>query len=87
MSSKKEIKLDCGVVAEAFTTSKYEMLRISLIDLYNGYGALSNLRLLASLFNELADKGYTSDGISRVEGYYDSTDDLLLDVSRKKQKQ
>jgi len=84
---KQEITLDCGVVAESWTSGDYDWLRVSIMDFYNGYGALSNLKLMANLVNELADKGYSCCGISRVEGYYNSTDDLLLDVSRKKQKQ
>lgn len=58
-------------------------MEISLIDLYDGYGELNSLLLLSKLFGELATKGFTSNGLSRVEGYYGSTDDLLLRVHRR----
>ena len=84
MSKKKNIiKLDCGVEAENWFYSGTEWLRISIVDLYNGYGQLASLSLLAELFAELSKKGFTSNAISRIEGYYGSTDDLLLDVCRK----
>ncbi len=85
MSRKNEIiTLDCGVEAESWFYAGEEHLQISLIDLYNGYGKLASLKLMAKLFTELSEKGFASNGISRIEGYYNSTDDLLLKVTRKK---
>ena len=84
MAKKKGIvKLLCGVEAENWFYLETEWLSISLIDLYRGYGQLSSMKLLAQLFAELDDMGFSSTGISRVEGLYGSTDDLLLEVSRK----
>lgn len=82
MKKNKIIKLDCGVEAERWTYGKTEGLRLSVIDLYNGYGELNDLKKLSELFAELAAKGFKGDGLSREIGYYDSTDDLFLDVSR-----
>lgn len=78
MSKKKTIKLDCGFEAESWTFKDGEQLSISLIDLYNGYGSQCSFSDLANLFKELSDKGFRPYGLSRVEGYYGSTDDLLL---------
>jgi hypothetical protein len=82
MAKNKIIKLDCGIEAEYWKSGKTERLRISVIDLYNGYGELNNLKKLSELFAELAAKGFKGDGLSREIGYYDSTDDLLLDVCK-----
>ena len=84
MATKRTIiKLDCGVEAETCIYSGMEWLKISLIDLYNGYGELNSLPLLSKMFSELSLRGFTSSGTMRVEGYYGATDDLLLEVSRK----
>jgi len=78
MSKKKTTKLNCGFEAESWTFKGGEQLSISLIDLYNGYGSQCSFFDLANLFKELSDKGFRPYGLSRVEGYYGSTDDLLL---------
>lgn len=79
----KEITLDCGIVAESWTHDGYQHLDISLINLYNGYGDMNSMSRMASLFKELADKGYEGSGMMRKIGYYDSTDDIILHVVRK----
>ena len=82
MSKKKSIKLDCGFEAEQWTTGKTECLRVSIIDLYEGYSTCADFSKYAALFQELADKGYKPYGMSRVVGYYDSLNDLFLDCGR-----
>lgn len=76
--NRKAIKLDCGFEAERWIFEGKECLSISLIDLYNGYGSQCSFFDLANLFKELSDKGFRPYGLSRIEGYYGSTDDLLL---------
>ena len=83
MSKKKSIKLDCGFDAESWTFKGEEQLSISLIDFYHGYESKCNFLDLANLFKELSDKGFHPYGLSRVEGYYGSTDDLLLRCGKK----
>lgn len=80
MSSTKTITLDCGVVAQNWFSGGSEYLTISIIGLHNGVGQLSSLSFLSNLFNELHVKGFKVSGISRIEGYYGETDDLLLDL-------
>lgn len=83
MAKKKVfVKLDCGVEAESWFYSGNENLEISLLGLYDGYGELSDLKTLGALFTELSEKGFKNEGLSRVEGYYGSTDDLILRVSK-----
>lgn len=77
---EKEATLDCGARALYTQTAGTEFLAISLIDLYQGYGELNDPLKLAALFTELHQKGYKLSGLSRVVGYYDSTDDLILDA-------
>lgn len=81
---KSQIILDCGIKAIQILSknSEIEMLEISLIDLYNAYGETNNFLLLSKLFLELHEKGFINDGLSRTVGYYDSTDDIRLDVHR-----
>lgn len=86
MSKNKKITLTCGIEAETWIESKKEWLSISMIDLYNAYGILNNPAKLAELFSELSAKEYSLDGLSRVEGYYGSTDDLLLRAYKQIQK-
>jgi len=78
---KYDERLNCGI-----TITKYgngDRGEVSIIDMYNGYGSLSDFKRLAELFTELDSLGYKPDGITRVEGYYDSTDDLILDFHKK----
>lgn len=88
---EEHITLDCGIAAKRWTYSKKEYLEISLYGLYNGYGLNEHdthkLENVAALFKELLGKGYeVSGGISLVNGYYDSVDDLLLTVSKNTKK-
>lgn len=87
MSKTEWITLDCGVKAEKWTYKHkrelYEYLEISLNDLYSGYGTGNDLGLMAKLFNELHTKGYTAQGMSLVNGYYDSIDDVILKAKKK----
>jgi hypothetical protein len=84
MSRVKTITLDCGMEAEVWENKGYISMDISLIDLYNGYGTNNTLKRMAELFTELSKKGYKGNGISREIGYYDSTDDLILNVTKSK---
>ena len=82
---KKRVKLNCGIECDYWKgRNGYESLTISLHDLYQGYGKDNNFNLLMELFKELKEKGFEGDGIHMEMGYYDSVDDLLLNVSRKK---
>lgn len=83
MSKIKQITLDCGIAAELWINGKHESIEISLINLYDGYGDFSSFEKMGSLFKELAEKGYKNEGISIVNGYYDSILDLILRGSRK----
>lgn len=80
MSRVKPITLDCGIDAEIWENKDYISMDISLIDLYNGSGTNNTLKRMAELFTELSEKGFVGNGISRDIGYYDSTDDLILQV-------
>jgi hypothetical protein len=82
----KPITLDCGIEAEVWENKSYISMDISLIDLYNGYGTNNTLKRMAELFTELTEKGFEGNGISRDIGYYDSTDDLILNVTKLKTK-
>lgn len=82
MAKEKRVVLKCGVAAEYWTARKKEWLRISIGDLFKGYGNLNNLLLISELFKELNSEGYEGEGMSLVNGYYGSIDDLLLDVCR-----
>ena len=83
MSKNKTIILDCGIEAEIWKYIDTEWLSISLIDFYEGCGKLNDLQLLSNLLNELSSKGYKGEGLSRIVGYYESTDDILLRVTKK----
>ncbi len=77
------IELDCGIVAQYWLRSEgTESLRISLIDLYSGYGEQNSMSLMADLFKELHDKGFSGQGISMDKGYYDDIENLYLEVNR-----
>jgi len=78
--AKKIIVLDCGVDANQYKAKGIETLEISIVDFYNGHGLLNDFKKLSDLFLELHEKGFSPSGLSRVEGYYNSTDDLLLDA-------
>jgi len=81
--SSKSVKLNCGIECDYWKRkNKHESLRISMYDLYQGYGKYNNLKLISELFNELNQKGFTGNGISFERGYYDSINNLFLDVSR-----
>jgi hypothetical protein len=84
MSRVKPITLDCGIDAEVWENKDYTSIDISLIDLYNGNGVNNSLKRMAELFTELSEKGFVGNGISRDIGYYDSTDDLILNVTKSK---
>jgi len=74
---KEKFKLKCGVEVTFYNKRKFG--EVSLINLYNGYGELSDFKKVAELFNELHEMGYTPSGMMREIGYYDSTDDIKLD--------
>lgn len=82
MKHKQCIILDSGFQAEVSTYKKTEYLNISIYDFYRGYG---NCKLdnFAKLLTELSNKGYINEGISTIQGIYDSVEDLILRVSRK----
>lgn len=83
MKKKTElIMLDCGISAERWIGGGVERIRVSIIDAYNGYGELNNLKKLSELFAELADKGYEGTGMHTQTGYYDSVDDIFIDVTK-----
>lgn len=78
MKNTTEITLDCGMKAVSWTYRGSHLLEVSLINLYDGHGPENDPALLSKLFDELARKGYTLNGLSRVTGLYDSTNDLML---------
>jgi hypothetical protein len=80
--SKKIVRLNCGLECEYSKYKNTEFLTISLYDLYNGYGKFNDLKTISNLFKELNDKGFKNSGISLDTGYYDSIDDLKLNVNR-----
>lgn len=83
--STKNILLECGITAEYWKYKKVESLRISLEDLYNGWGKENSIELMIELFTELKEKGYKSaKGIDLTHGYYNSIDDINLTVSKTK---
>lgn len=78
---KNDILLKCGVTITLF--GKGDIGEVSLIDLYNGYGSLSSFIKVSALFLELDEMGYEPSGMMRTVGYYESTDDIKLDFSKK----
>lgn len=80
----KEIKLtlDCGVIANQYIFDGWDRIEISLKDLLNGGGELSDFNKLSILFKELHDKGYKNRGLSVEYGWYDAVENLILDVDR-----
>lgn len=78
-----DITLDCGIVCKRHVYSGDEWLEISLEHLHRGYGPESEFELLSKLFAELHAKGYKGTGLHIVTGYYDSIDDIVLNVFKK----
>jgi len=82
MKKNMTLKLKCGVEVEYRKNKDVERISVSLIDLYNGYGSLNSFSLLAKLFAELDELGYEGTGLYREMGYYDSVDDIILEVMK-----
>lgn len=80
MAKGKLIKLGCGIEAQSWSYQGNDYLRISIIDFFNGHGDLSSFELMGRLFSEIHEMGYQNTGMSRVIGYYDSTDDVFIDA-------
>jgi hypothetical protein len=79
----KKITLKCGVEMDNWRYDEWEYLKVSIVDLYAGYGTLNSLKLLSDILLELSDLGYEGNGMDRIEGWYGATDDLILTVKRK----
>ena len=76
MSKAKKILLDCGITAEQWTTRHSDWLEVDITNLYEGSDV--DLLSMSKLFLEMHEKGYKAGGISIINGYYDSIEDMSL---------
>jgi len=76
MSKAQKVILDCGITVEQWTHRQFDWIEADITGLYEGGDV--NLLAMSQLFLQMHEQGYQADGISIVNGYYDSIEGMSL---------
>ena len=81
------IKLNCGLTVELKTTSNADFIDLPFFDFYCGIETkYNNIKLIGQALIELHNMGFKSLGMNIQKGYYDTIEDVTLNLIKRHEK-